>query len=269
MIDDSSLIKDSQGRIFFIDNGQKRLIKSQRIFDELDFDKKDIKIVNDQMINKIPSGRDINFIYDAIVYNQNDIISDGSLIMGTSKKVYLMEKGKKRHILSPKVFNQLQRSKKEIMTIDDFILEQIPVGPQIVNKEATDEQIIVMIYSGSFCNANRFYAFDLADAFHQLGYELKTVDLTKPNAAGKLNSILKQNNIFFILGLNGNGIELLHQLIYKNKLKVPYLALLVDHPMYHSDRPFKFDQHQNIPYVFLQENVNHHGHKLIFYLLKS
>lgn len=236
------MIQNSLGSIYIIDNGKKRHITSEKVFLELDLQWNDVEKVDDQIIERIPSGSDIEFIYDALIYNRDEIISDGVLIKGSSEEIYLKEKGKKRHIVSPKVFNQLGFSWNSVRNIPDFILEQIPEGEKVEKKEASIGKSIVVIFGGSHYKATRSCAFDLIDSFQKMGYNVLTFDTAKANSNESLEKLINRDDILFLLGINGHGIEALFEKIHKKQLKVPFFALLHDHPMYHSARPFKFNE---------------------------
>jgi hypothetical protein len=98
--------------------------------------------------------------------------------------------------------------------------------------ERSKSDTIVVILGGSAYNATRHFAFDLTNAFSKLGYN---VELVNPNLKG-LDEIFRKRKVLFILGMNGHGILQLSRDLYKNRLKVPYFAYLVDHPMYHIGR---------------------------------
>ncbi|WP_258760222.1 glycosyltransferase [Cytobacillus firmus] len=95
---------------------------------------------------------------------------------------------------------------------------------------------IVLISGGSAYNATCHFGFELEKAFKKIGYDVVLLN----NARG-LDKIMRKRDVYFILGMNGHGITELYNQIYENKLSVPYLAFLVDHPLYHIDR-FDFNK---------------------------
>jgi CDP-glycerol glycerophosphotransferase (TagB/SpsB family) len=62
-------------------------------------------------------------------------INDGMLIRSSDGKVYLVERGMKRHIVSPSVFEALGLEWGNIRSIDDRIIDKIPTGFVISSKE--------------------------------------------------------------------------------------------------------------------------------------
>lgn len=93
---------------------------------------------------------------------------------------------------------------------------------------------IGVIMSSSSYSATRFFATALSKAFEQLGYDLIMIDLTKPDYNKKIETILRDKNLYFLFGMNAHGYEYLKQRI--NGLQVPFFCYLVDHPIYHQNR---------------------------------
>ncbi len=57
--------------------------------------------------------------------------TDGMIVKGTGCHIYLIHKGKKCHITSPKIFRKLGCTAKDVKIIRNNILETIPNGPNI------------------------------------------------------------------------------------------------------------------------------------------
>ena len=93
---------------------------------------------------------------------------------------------------------------------------------------------IVLISGGSAYNATCHFGYELEKAFSQLGYKVELFEDVRK--LRRIDWLLKEQNVFFILGMNGHGIPQLYNDVYENKLPVPYFAYLVDHPMYHLHR---------------------------------
>lgn len=100
---------------------------------------------------------------------------------------------------------------------------------------------IGIVCAGSGYNATRYFAFDLAKSFKRMGHSVEEFDLLQPASLQRLNRILAVRGIDFVLGMNGHSIEHLRERIYSNRMPFPFVAFLVDHPMYHLHR-FDFNR---------------------------
>ncbi len=112
-----------------------------------------------------------------------------------------------------------------------LITDKVPKPAPFLSRET-----IIVVFAGSSYNATRQFAFDLGKAFEKLGYRIKYIDLLIPADHVKLKQLISEEDVLFILGMNGHGIEILDEYIYTNKLDNLFFCYLVDHPMYHSRR---------------------------------
>lgn len=102
---------------------------------------------------------------------------------------------------------------------------------------------IGMIISSSQYDATRHFAFEMTSAFLQLDYRVEVIDLSRSSGAEKLEVLLRQPDLRFLIGMNGHGIAQLFNRLCAGSLPVPFLSYFVDHPMFHLDR---FDFHQKM-----------------------
>ena len=90
------LIKGSSEKVYLIENSKKRWIANAFTFNQRSYRWKDIYQISDSELNNYPAGGDIS---GTILY------PDGTLIKDSGFKVYLIENGKKRWIVSAATFN--------------------------------------------------------------------------------------------------------------------------------------------------------------------
>ena len=82
--DEGALIKGLSEKVYVIENGLKRWIKTADIFNKLSYSWANIVLVSENFLNNIPPGKEIN---SASQY------PDRTLIKGNNPPVYLIEKG--------------------------------------------------------------------------------------------------------------------------------------------------------------------------------
>jgi hypothetical protein len=66
---------------------------------------------------------------------------------------------------------------------------------------------IILLKGTSQYDVLRFFIDDLYEEFKEQGYNAAIVDLTSPSAGQELKTLLAQP-VFFVLGMNGVGIDL-------------------------------------------------------------
>lgn len=98
-------------------------------------------------------------------------------------------------------------------------------------------ETIIVFKGSSQYDVLRYFANDLARAFGKFNCDVELVDFNQEHWEKKLASILESKNVAFFVGINGIGIqmELNGESLY-TRLKTPFFAFLVDHPMYHITR---------------------------------
>jgi spore maturation protein CgeB len=80
----------------------------------------------------------------------------------------------------------------------------------------------------------------MAESFKALGFPVEIIDLAKEKKYENIQNLLESPSVNFVLGMNGHPIQHISSHIYGDKETAPFIAFLVDHPMYHLHR-FNFD----------------------------
>lgn len=120
--DEGVLIKGTSEKVYVIENGLKRWIKTADIFNKLGYSWANILSVSSDLLNNIPPGREIS---GASQY------PDGTLIRGNGPPVYLIEKGIRRWIPNPQIFTSLGLNWQNIIKVSDKTLNRIKNGEDI------------------------------------------------------------------------------------------------------------------------------------------
>lgn len=113
-----TVIKGSTEATYLYSNGQKRLFPSAEIFLSHGYHWQQVVQVNDNYLASLPDGPPIPF-------------RDGTLLKSTANPIYVIEHGRKRHILSPEIFESLGYRWKDVITVPDHILNEIKSGPAL------------------------------------------------------------------------------------------------------------------------------------------
>jgi len=95
MPDEGVLIKGLTEKVYVIEHGLKRWIKTADVFNALGYSWTNIKLVPENTLNDIPPGQDITHSYQ---------YPDGTLVKGDGPPVYLIEKDEARWIPNPQIF---------------------------------------------------------------------------------------------------------------------------------------------------------------------
>lgn len=115
---DGVLIKGNTSKVYVISEGFKRWIPSEEVFNGLGYKWENIKVIADGTIGLYPTG-------DALL--ETGIHPNGSLVKyENSSKIYLIENGQKRHIVSMDAFVNNGYKASEIMEIS--LSEHYPDG---------------------------------------------------------------------------------------------------------------------------------------------
>jgi len=163
---DKALIKDPNGRVFYIEGGRKHWVTSGGLFTALGFQWKNVK------------AKDANYIA-SILDGANKTYPNGVLLKGSGPAVYLIENGQKRPFLSDKIFAGLGYKNVKIINAADEELILYPEGVFVGYKDGT-------IVKGSgqavyFLKGSQKLSFVSAEEFLNLGYNWKNV-LTIPDS---------------------------------------------------------------------------------------
>lgn len=111
-----TVIRGSNEAVYRYTNGQKQLFPSAKIFLSHGYHWQQVVQVNDHYLASLPAGPPLGF-------------RDGTLLKGVADPIYVIEHGRKRHILSPQIFEQLGYRWKDVITIPDHSLNEIETGP--------------------------------------------------------------------------------------------------------------------------------------------
>jgi len=118
---DGSLLRAKGGeKVYLIENNKKRWITTAEVFSSR-YNWSDIQDVFSGDLDDIETGKNINKL------------GDGSLVKGTSEKVYLIEDGKKKWIVDAFTFNHRKYQWENIYQISDEDLNNYPEGENILD----------------------------------------------------------------------------------------------------------------------------------------
>lgn len=156
---DGMLVKGSSANVYVISNGQRRWIQTEEIFNALGYKWSKVHNISDAKLGTYPEG---NYI------TSSDSHPDGTLIKyATSTKVYLIEAGKKRWIVSEEAFNNAGYDWDNIIEVPDT--ETYPDGDNIggtVLGVETTEVFVSYLTLGSVGDEVRL----LQDKLKELGF---------------------------------------------------------------------------------------------------
>ena len=158
---DKSLIKDPQGKVYFIDNGRKRWVTSGGLFKTLGYQWKNVKDKSADYLVSVLDG-------PVMAY------PSGTLVKGSGATVYLIDNGQKREFLSSQSFEKLGYKSAKILKIDDNELALYPAGIFIPYKDGTilraqENPTVYLIFAG------KKQAFISADQFLKSGNQWKNI----------------------------------------------------------------------------------------------
>ena len=108
------LVKGSDPKIYFMDNGQKHWIPNPDIFYKWGLKWSQVRIYSDELLNSIYGGPNLTL-----------------LIKGSSPAIYLMDNGQKRWIKSPEVFARLGLNWADVRIYSDLLINNIWTGAPI------------------------------------------------------------------------------------------------------------------------------------------
>lgn len=144
--DEGVLIKGTSEKVYVVENGLKRWIKTADIFNKLGYSWANIALVSENLLNNIPPGKEIG---------STSQYPDGTLIRSNGPPVYLIEKGVRRWIPNPQIFETNGFRWKNIIKISDKILNRIKQGEDISsNYKSPNSRPQTFILSGP-CQAGQ------------------------------------------------------------------------------------------------------------------
>ena len=122
----ADLIKGTGPEVYVLENGVKRWIPDQEVFEHRRYKWTNIKIISDLVLDGYPQAENLD-IYDDY--------PEGTLLRGSGPEVYLIELGKRRWFPNPEIFEGQDYGWKYIYQIDDDKLEAIIKGDNITLTE--------------------------------------------------------------------------------------------------------------------------------------
>jgi hypothetical protein len=219
---DKSLIKDPQGKVYYIDKGRKRWVTSLQLFKALGYQWSKVQSKTQAYVDTVLEGAVM--MYPA-----------GSLVKGSGPAVYLIESGLKREILSGQVFDKLGYNWNKIIAISDEELARYLVGDFVGYKNGTlvksEDNPTVYLLSGK-----QKLAFVSSEQFANMGYKLKNV-LTV--SAGELERYFTGENVKYpdgtlvqkkgdpnVFRMENGQPKLIPDVVTFNKLKLSWSKVL-------------------------------------------
>ncbi|OGZ34464.1 MAG: hypothetical protein A2Y98_04015 [Candidatus Portnoybacteria bacterium RBG_19FT_COMBO_36_7] len=220
--EDKSLIKDPQGKVYYIDNGRRRWVTSGQLFKALGY-----------QWSKVQS-KTQNYI-DTILEGAVMMYPGGSLVKGSGSSVYLIENGLKREILSAQVFTKFGYKWNKIITISDEELARYLVGDFVGYKNGTlaksGAEATVYLLSGG-----QKLAFISAEQFSNMGYKNQNVltvsvgELEKYFSGGFVkypdNTLVQQKGTPDVYRIESGQPILIPDVATFNKLKLSWAKVL-------------------------------------------
>jgi len=117
---DGTLVQSfTRDRVYFIEKNKRRPIFSEKLFNLRKFSWSDIKFLSDRDLAAYSLGAPLTY-------------PDKVLIKGETSEVYLLENGKRRHISSAILFNQMGFKWKDIIQISQLELLAHPLGEKFL-----------------------------------------------------------------------------------------------------------------------------------------
>ena len=119
---EGALIRGLSNKVYVIENGLKRWIKTADIFNKLRYSWANIISVSKDLLDDTPLGENITRDYQ---------YPDGTLVKGIEPPVYLIEKGLKRWIPNLQIFAARAFKWQNVIQAEDKILNRIKKGDDI------------------------------------------------------------------------------------------------------------------------------------------
>jgi len=96
---------------------------------------------------------------------------------------------------------------------------------------------IVLFKGQSRYDVLRYFVDYLSEGFVELGYETKIVDFLQDDFSNDLVKVFENNDVLSVVSFNAIGCDLrIDQKSLYDYLNIPFVAFMVDHPMYHISR---------------------------------
>jgi hypothetical protein len=158
---DKSLIRDPNGKIYYIENGRKRWVTSGQLFKILGYQQSKVKNKDQVYVDSILEGAPMSY-------------PQGSLVKGSGPAIYLIDNGQKREIISGQVFTIQGYKWSRVLTVSDDELARYLEGSFVGYKNNTlaktsDDPTVYLLSGGQKT------AFVSSEQFTNLGYKTKNV----------------------------------------------------------------------------------------------
>jgi dolichol-phosphate mannosyltransferase len=125
-----TVIQGTGQSVYLYKDGQKRLFPTAGIFLSHGYHWEQIVQVNDSYLASLPEGPALSY-------------RDGTLLKGSDAPAYVIEHGQRRYIPSTHQFEKLGYRWKDIMTIPDTELMDIPPGPTLYETDIHPDGTLV------------------------------------------------------------------------------------------------------------------------------
>ncbi len=135
------LVKGTGPHVYMLNEQLERQhIPTEEQFYALGLQWEDVYEVDDRILDNLPQAKAIHppdilhLIHDYIEYNRSSASgNNGRLVKGSSHDIFIIHKGRKRHIRNQDVFNRLQFHWHLVRSIPDDTLHHIPNGLSIAS----------------------------------------------------------------------------------------------------------------------------------------
>ncbi len=125
---DGTLIKGSGPEIYVLENGLKRWITTEKIFEGYEYNWNKIQTLSDQDVAQYPTGRKLDYSYNI---PEGMLMREDATQGGDGKKVYLVKQGQRRWIETEQDFVNLGLSWEAIMDISPKKMKTIYEGKSL------------------------------------------------------------------------------------------------------------------------------------------
>ena len=136
VIANGMLVKGSGPEVYFTENGMRRWIASEKIFDDFEFQWERIQTFSDQDVFGYPRGRDITY---------GSQYPDGALVRADGVKVYIIERGARRWVETEQDFINLGLDWRAVQDISPARLQRAYQGKVFANTQRIPFPLTVLL----------------------------------------------------------------------------------------------------------------------------
>lgn len=130
------LVKGSEPEVYFMENGMRRWITSEKIFNDFEFQWDRIQTVSNEDITSYPRGKDITY---ASQY------PEGALVRADGVKVYIVERGARRWVETEQDFTNLGLDWRAVQDISSKRLARVSQGKTLANVQRKLSPLTVLL----------------------------------------------------------------------------------------------------------------------------